>query len=88
MAVIDHLTDGDLAARIKVKLAAGELPMLGPLEVFGGPSRGGECCACGERIAAAEAELEVSAVDGVQRVYHPRCFVILTRARRASAAGN
>lgn len=86
--MITHLTDADLLARIRAKLASGDLPVRGPLETFGGPSSGRECAACGERIAAAEAEIEASAVDGPQRFFHPRCFNLLTMERQRAASQN
>jgi len=82
--VITHLTDAELVARLRMKLAAGELPRKAPLETFGGPSSGQHCSACDERIAAAEAELEVYAGDAKQRYFHIRCFHLLTLERAQS----
>ena len=80
-AVIEHLTDADLLARLGAKLASGTLPRVIPTEVYGGPSAGRRCDGCDEVIAAAEAEIEVSSADFLQRFYHPRCFNLLTLLR-------
>jgi hypothetical protein len=82
--MITHLTDVELLSRIRAKLALGVLPRRSPLETFGGPSSGQHCCACGERIAAAEAEIEVYAGDAKHRFFHVRCFHLLTLERAQS----
>lgn len=79
--VIDHLTDTDLRSRVIAKLAAGKLPLEHAKQAWGGPSQGQRCSACDERIAAAEAELEAAAADGITRYFHPRCYHLLERER-------
>lgn len=85
--MIDHLTDEDLLARIRSKLASGRLPWEGPRQILGGPSQGVPCAACDEKIAAASAEIEVVSADGQQRPYHPRCYNLL-RAERERPRGS
>jgi len=82
--VIAHLTDVELVARIRARLASGELPRTPPLETFGGPSAGQHCSGCEEPIAAAEAEIESYAGDAKQTFFHARCFNLLTRERSHS----
>ena len=86
--MIDHLTDADLVARIRAKLASDRLPKEGLLETFGGPSSGQPCSACDEKIIAAEAEIEASSADGRQRFFHPRCFNLLIFERKQTASSN
>jgi hypothetical protein len=82
--VIGHLTDAELLARIRAKLASGDLSRQTPLETFGGPSAGQHCSGCDENIAAAEVEIEVYAGDAKQRFFHIRCFHLLRRERGQS----
>jgi len=79
--VIGHLTDAELLARLRAKLASGDLPRQSPLETFGGPSCGQHCSGCDEYIAAAEVEIEVYAGDAKQRFFHVRCFHLLRLER-------
>jgi hypothetical protein len=80
-AVITHLSDGELMARIQAKLASGVLPLAGPKTVLGGPSAGQRCAGCDEKIATAEAEIEVDGPDDQRRYFHGRCFTLLTGLR-------
>jgi len=79
--MITHLTDQDLLGRIGAKLDAGKLPLAHATETWGGPSAGQRCSGCDERIAAAEAEIEVSGADNITRYFHPRCFNLLSDER-------
>lgn len=84
--MITHLADTDLLARIQAKLESGALPLSAPLTTYGGPSTGQSCAACDERIAAAEAEIEVTGADVRQRFFHARCYNVLASERLRSSS--
>lgn len=81
-------------AEIKLRIAAGLVPPAKPLRIYGGPSLGGNCDACGMEIARRAIEYDVDLLDesgSVSRTLtmHAHCHEIwleLSR-HRSTAAG-
>ena len=68
--------DNGLKNRVRMMMAAGDLPIRRPRRMWGGPGAGELCCVCREPVHDYEAELEVQldASPPAARHFHARCF--------------
>jgi hypothetical protein len=68
------LSEGELRARIRERMADGRLPAKRPSHIDAGYGTGKDCDACGVPITSAKVEYEIN--DARMIRFHFACFVV------------
>jgi hypothetical protein len=76
------MDEPSVVERLRAMLMSGRIPHGRPARIFGGPGSGAPCDACGDAIAAEDAEVEMDFPDGPTLLFHPRCFQVLESLRQ------